>query len=380
MDPAVHESAGPALPLRAVVDQLAVGVMVAHGEEGALTYANPAAQQLVSWELPLGMTLAQFSDLPVFSLDGARLRGEELPLAQALRSGRVVRGELTIERPDGRRRVLRMAATPLDGDTAAAVAVFEDITAQREAEQLRERFVHALGHELRNPLSVIKTALAVLRKRTQDFATLDRIERAITRMNRMIGDVMDLGRVQSRHGLSIEPEVCDLGEIVAEAIAAAAPPECPIKVELEREGDLSAEIDHDRIFQVAANLLSNAVKYSRPGGRVEVRVEEHETDRLHLEVRDHGIGIPREEQRRLFEPFFRGRNAERAASGLGLGLFLSAQIARAHGGEIAGESTPGKGSTFHLWLPRRRPARPPEDEERLLRQRDTALSPEAAVP
>ena len=375
----MHESAGPALPLRAVVDQLAVGIMVAHGEAGALTYSNPAAQQQIGWELPLGMTLAQFSDLPLFTVDGARLRGEELPLAQALRSGRVVRGELVVERADGRRRVLRMAATPLDGDTAAAVAVFEDITAQRESEQLRERFVHALGHELRNPLSVIKTALAVLRKRTQDFATLDRIERSIARMNRMIGDVMDMGRVQSRHGLSIEPEVCDLGEIVAEAVAATAPPECGVTVELEREGDLSAEIDHDRILQVAVNLLSNAVKYSRPGGRVEVRVSEHETDRLHLEVRDHGIGIPRDEQRRLFEPFFRGRNAERAASGLGLGLFLSAQIARAHGGEIAGESTPGKGSTFHLWLPRRRPARPPEEDESLLRAPE-ALSPEAMVP
>jgi len=376
---AVQETVGPALPLRAVVDQLAVGIVVAHGESGALTYANPAAQQLLGWELPLGMTLAQFSDLPLFATDGARLRGEELPLAQALRTGRVSRGELVVERPDGRRRILSMAATPLDGDTAAAVAVFEDVTAQRESEQLRERFVHALGHELRNPLSVIKTALAVLRKRVQDSATLDRIERAVGRMNRMIGDVMDLGHVQTRRGLSIEPEVCDLGEIVAEAIAAACPPGCSVRVELEREGDLSAEIDHDRVFQVAANLLANAVKYSRPGGRVEVRVEAHESDRLHLEVRDHGIGIPREDQRRLFEPFFRGRNAERAAPGLGLGLFLSAQIARAHGGEIAGESTPGKGSTFHLWLPRHRPERPPEEEERLLHQRET-LSNEARVP
>src|SRR5262249_47426158 len=162
-----------------------------------------AAHQLLGWELPLGMTLAQYSDLPLFGADGARLRGEELPLARALRTGRVSHGELVVERPDGRRRILGMAATPPDRDTAAAVAVFEDLTAQREAEQLRERFVHALGHELRNPLSVIKTALAVLRKRTQDGAILDRIERAIARMNRMIGDVMDLGHVQTRRGLSI---------------------------------------------------------------------------------------------------------------------------------------------------------------------------------
>src|SRR5439155_4616307 len=120
------------LPLRELVDHLAAGVVVARGEDGAVTYVNPATHKILGWEVPLGMTIAHYADLPFLHADGRRLRGEELPLAQALRSGRPVRGEIAVERPDGRRRTIQIAATPLGGEPASVVAVLEDVTALHE--------------------------------------------------------------------------------------------------------------------------------------------------------------------------------------------------------------------------------------------------------
>jgi PAS domain S-box-containing protein len=357
-------------PLRQVVDQLAVGVIVATGEDGAIHYANPAGRRILGWDVPIGLPIGRYADLPLYHPDGSRLRGEELPLAQALRSGRPVRSELLAERADGKRRVVAMAATSLGGETSGAVAVFEDITARRDAERKRERFVLALGHALRNPLSVIKTSTSLLSKQQGSGAnskkTLARIDRAVDRMNRMIAEVLDLSQLEHGRVLRIEPETCDLGEIVAEAADEVRSAEPSGIIEVEHEGDLRGEWDRDRLLHSIVGLLANAVQYSHDGGKVEVRLRGRDPERVHLSVRDYGVGIPRDEQRHLFGPFFRGRNADRVSPGLGLGLFLAAQVARAHGGEMAAESTPGAGSTFHLWLPRQPQVAPPDEPEALL--------------
>jgi signal transduction histidine kinase len=144
----------------------------------------------------------------------------------------------------------------------------------------------------------------------------------------------------------------DLVEICREAIELATQVSTGHQVVLEDSGPILGRWDPSRIEQAVTNLLNNAIRYSPNGGQVTVRARASEAQ-VTLEVRDHGIGIPPEHLDRLFSPFFRGRRAPALnRAGLGLGLYITREIARRHGGILEVESTPGVGSCFRMILPR----------------------------
>jgi signal transduction histidine kinase len=226
-----------------------------------------------------------------------------------------------------------------------------------EAITAREEVLGIVSHDLRTLLGGISLATALLIKEASDdeagHQTIRRaevIQRHSLRMNRLIGDLVDIASIEARR-LTVVAEPSDPLRVLKEAIDAFrdAASERAIALELEvAGGDVPrASFDHERILQVLANLLGNALKFTEKGGRVLLRVEARDGDLL-FSVKDNGAGVPADIQPTIFERFWQAKKADRR--GLGLGLFISKAIIEAHGGRIWVESQVGMGSTFYFTL------------------------------
>jgi two-component system OmpR family sensor kinase len=235
---------------------------------------------------------------------------------------------------------------------------------QEEALSSQRRFVADASHELRTPL----TSIAGYARMLKDWGLEDpktaregvaAILEESERMGGLVEDLLALARGDAGAPLQLTSE--DLNVIATDAVRAArASADDKVTVEYTAAQEpVEALFDRARIRQVASILLDNAVKYTPEGGSVAVSVE-RENGWARLEVSDTGLGIPEEELPLVFERFHRAdpaRTQGSLQSGVGLGLSIARQIARAHGGEVEAESEPGKGSTFVLRIPRDGPPR-----------------------
>jgi signal transduction histidine kinase len=237
------------------------------------------------------------------------------------------------------------------------VALAHERAAREQAEQtvrFSEMFAGMLGHDLRNPLSAIITgAHVVLAQPTHDRQrdAARRIASSGERMARMIDQLLDFTRLRLGGGLVIEPVSTDLGELTRQIIdEIEAAHACSI--ELERQGDISGVWDRDRLGQVLSNLLGNAAHHGRRDCPIAVHIDGRKPREVRLEVRNQG-GIPEPILPLLFEPF-RGSKTPRGSSrGLGLGLYITREIVRAHGGDIDVSSSEQAGTCIWVRLPRR---------------------------
>ncbi len=239
----------------------------------------------------------------------------------------------------------------------SAVGGVLDVTARKELERQKDEFVAVATHELRTPVTSIKGYAQLLRNRfrragdEKSAALMETLDAQIDRLSDLVGDLVDATKVESGQ-LRLEPAPFALDGLLDEAIA-----ELQVTTEahaIRREGTSGVEIvaDRDRIGQVLANFLSNAIKYSPDGGEVVVAAAAAE-DAVTVRVRDSGIGIPPDELPRVFDRFYRvGGEQHATPPGLGLGLYIAAEIVRRHDGEIWAESAPGEGATFCFRLPR----------------------------
>jgi signal transduction histidine kinase len=229
-----------------------------------------------------------------------------------------------------------------------------DDLAQQEKNRLA--FLAGVAHDLRNPLGALKMASAIippdkpLPPEDQIRQTLGRVQRQIDRLERMVWDLLDASRIEAGI-LDVRPERCDLREITGAVVDLFRPgaPSHEFVLSLPNEPAL-CRCDPGRMEQVLTNLVSNAVKYSPKGGRVELRIA-HQASRVRVSVSDQGIGIAPDDLKQLFEPFRRRGTSNESISGVGLGLFVTRRIVEAHGGSIEIESSPRRGSTFHVVLP-----------------------------
>jgi signal transduction histidine kinase len=240
---------------------------------------------------------------------------------------------------------------------AAAIADQIALAVERKLAVLeRERLLGIVGHDLRNPLSAILMSAAALRKRSGDDAArpIDRIVASARRMERLISQLLEFAQARHGRGLPVHPRPADAADVlrnVAEEIEAAHP---GARVAVELEGDTGGEWDPDLLAEALSNLVGNAVQH---GGDAQVtaRVRGAGAEVL-AEVHNGGPPIPPELLPHLFDPFRRGHadEAERSQS-VGLGLFITREIVRAHGGTIAVRSTADEGTTVAVRLPRVRP-------------------------
>jgi PAS domain S-box-containing protein len=281
---------------------------------------------------------------------------------KVLETGQGVRGEIDFD-VRGERRYFLANSEPVHGPrgivgiTGAIVDITDTKRAQEalaQAVSFRDRLIGILGHDLRNPLSSVLALARVLRQ--QDGVPdrvrqgLDRIAQSAGRMNEMIGTVLDFTNLRFRGEvpLSLNTVALDaLAHTIVEELRAAHPDRA---IEIATQGDVRGRWDEGRLGQVLSNLVANALTHGAHAAAVQVSLS-REKEGAVLAVTNRGPAISAELQERLFEPFWQGpRNGGPPRSGLGLGLFITREIVRAHGGSIEVRSRDGA-TTFTVRLP-----------------------------
>lgn len=231
-----------------------------------------------------------------------------------------------------------------------------DIQEQKENDRKKDEFISLASHELKTPLTTIKAffqiAINDISPEAKSFRLVSKASRQVVRMERLISDLLDVSRINTGK-MIFNPERFDFGTLLTETVETIREVYPDHNLVIEKSVSVPIIADRQRIEQVITNLLNNAVKYSQPGARVLIR-SEHDNVNLFLTVEDFGIGIEQEKIGELFKRFNRIDENHRF-QGLGLGLFISDEIIKRHGGRILVKSTPGKGSSFTIQLPLAQP-------------------------
>ncbi|MCS6909005.1 MAG: response regulator [Anaerolineales bacterium] len=312
-----------------------------------------------------GLGNLQFINPAGFRLwDGVSLRlGEPLPkgtpydeLVQFLDQARGMAqaGLLTrqLQWPD--RRVFNVSVTPLEPD--GQVVMLHDVTHFKDMERVKNEFLASASHDLKNPLTAI-IGYADLLQRVDDpterqLQFIQRIQTASSRMLDLVKDLMELARIDM--GLELRKERLDLHDLLAAELEdfrdQAAVKHQTVHLE-PATGPVVVEVDLARMLQVLRNLVSNAIKYTPEGGQITLSASAS-GQAGQFQVRDTGLGIPAPDLPRIFEKFYRVHTTDREGiEGSGLGLAIVKAIVEQHGGQVAVESTLGRGSCFTVTLP-----------------------------
>jgi signal transduction histidine kinase/DNA-binding response OmpR family regulator len=356
--------------LATFIEQTPVGVVLWEGPELRCSLANEAYHRMARRPLALGARLLElFPELagtePLRRIEGVLRDGEPADLNEH---------PLTLRSPDGtvHEGYYSISYRPLQdahGRTTGVIAVTLEVTEQVRARQAveasraeailanrsKDEFLAMLGHELRNPLAPILTALELMRLRSGDAVVRERtiIERQTQHLASLVEDLLDVSRI-TRGMVQLRCERLHLADVVAKAVETAAPLFEQQRHELATSvpRDLVVDADPARLTQVFANLLTNAAKYTDPGGQVTVAAA-REGDEIVATVTDTGRGIATDMLGRVFELFVQERqNLDRAHGGLGLGLAIVRNLVELHGGRVEVSSPgPRRGSTFTVRLP-----------------------------
>ncbi len=273
------------------------------------------------------------------------------------RGERVQHYETMRRRKDGTLVEVALTVSPVRdeaGRIVAASKIARDLTAWREMERERQRtrelLMGTLGHDLRNPLNSITASLFFLRRHAPEGVqhVVDRMTSSTERMTRMIGQLLDFTRARLGGGIPLEKTEGDLGAI-CNAIVEELGAQYPNRLRLSADGEFPGDWDPDRLSQVFSNLIVNAIDYGSPEEPVTITMS-RANGSARVAVRNRGEGIPENERMILFEPFRRGTDSKRGARGLGLGLYITREIVRSHGGAIDVQTPPGE-VVFTVTLP-----------------------------
>jgi len=322
-----------------------------------IVLANPAAKTILG-KSPSGNI--SFADL--------KEKVKDIRISQAFSHYITAGKSLYIQEVKINGRHFRLFLSPVrnavEKTSIGAVVIFEDVTEQKIIDTMRTEIVSVTSHQLRTPLSVIKGNLEMVLEGDVGKITGEQKEilsEALAgdeRMIKLVNDLMDITKItEGRFELELKPE--DFESLVNETIKEISAFAKNNNTEVIYEKSLKAlpkiNLDRQRIKQVMQNLIDDAIKYSHRGhqGKVEVKLKKISDKAVELTIADNGIGIPKEEQAKIFEKFFRASNVSKfdPGSGTGLGLFIAKSIVEQHGGKIRFESKENKGTTFFISLP-----------------------------
>ncbi|MBI2209887.1 MAG: PAS domain S-box protein, partial [Deltaproteobacteria bacterium] len=348
-----------------IIRSIGEGLVVVDGD-GKIQFMNPAAEKL------LGLDHAGAKGVPVPEL----VKGQHtLAMAKGpLRDGADhVTKEIEVKSSDAETQRIVQASTAVieneDGKTVGMVSVLSDITKQKQLDEAKSKFVSHVSHELRTPLLSIQESLALLLGKEIGEVTpeqekfLSIAQRNIGRLSRLVNDLLDVAKLEAGK-IELQPvrfELKDMVHHVVETVRSWAESKGVAIDEVYPEAPIPVLADPDRLTQVVTNLLGNAIKFTPEGGKISVEVDPRqsapgtaEEPGVAVSVQDSGIGIPKQDQERIFEKFEQVSLASpQGVSSTGLGLTIAKEIVELHGGKIWVDSNEGQGSRFTFAIPQR---------------------------
>ncbi|KIL35550.1 histidine kinase [Cohnella kolymensis] len=346
--------------LQSVLDNMTSGVvMIAH--DGRITLYNRQAEILLGSTVKerVGRSYKEFRQH--YELTGL--------IREGLENREPHHAELTVYVPE--ERLLEVSLVPMQlnvEEEPGLLMVLQDVTAIRRLERMRSEFVANVSHELKTPVAAVKGFTETLLsgamedpETARSFLTI--IHDESERLNRLIGDILELSKIESRRSplqfspIELPVFLARMTELMSSEAAKKG-----ISLDLKAEEGLFLEADEDRLRQILMNLLQNGINYTPDGGKVKVRAElisaaggetgEEPTEKVRITVSDTGIGIPKKDIPRIFERFYRvDKDRSRSSGGTGLGLSIVKHLTELHHGTIRVESTVGAGTRFILELP-----------------------------
>ena len=331
--------------------------------EGNIEYVNPKFCQLTGYSIEEAL-----GQNPRILKSGDQPQEFYKELWDTIRGGNEWRGEFCNKKKDGEEYWETASISAVrsdDGEMTHFLAVKEDITARKQAEdkakdamRMKSEFISVVSHELRTPLTAIKEGISIVADGVTGEINKDQAEflsvakRNVDRLSRLINDVLDFQKLEAQQMILdfVPDDINLLVEEVAQTMEKVAQKE-GADLKLDLDGSLpKVSMDRDRVTQVVTNLLSNAIKYA--GGKPITMKTLHEHNTVQISIVDQGEGIKEEDFDRLFQTFGQlKKGKERKTGSTGLGLAISKKIVEGHGGRIWVESEHGKGSAFSFLLP-----------------------------
>lgn len=335
---------------------------IATDEFGRITRVNPVALELLGYSsddmigewFPHTVVAVTNDDTVVNLIDR--------PITKAFLTGRSVSEKLYYRRKDGQLIPVATTVSPIliKGQPIGAIEVFRDITLEEEIDRMKSEFISLASHQLRTPLSAIKTYSHMLVDGYMGPVTntqrksLHTIIAAANRMNELISTLLNITRIESGT-ISITVKQVKIDQLIEEVIAEVSllAGDRSIDVSFMQIGSakLLAKTDPLIFKEVLTNLVINAIKYTPEGGKVAIQAQRRTKDTL-IRVKDNGWGIPKHAQNQVFSKFFRAQNiVRRETTGTGLGLYLVKGLITALEGRIWFKSAEGKGTEFSFTVP-----------------------------
>lgn len=238
------------------------------------------------------------------------------------------------------------------------VGTFTDIHEQKEEERKKDEFLSIASHELKTPLTSIKAYIQLLERmpdvrKESKFATyISRAQSQVNKLDSLIADLLDISKIENGK-LKVNKKPFDMETLIESAIETIHYTHSHIQIKIEREGDaITQDVNGDafRIEQVLINFLTNAIKYSPDSEKVVIHTATKE-DHLYIAVQDFGIGIPEHKKNNIFTKFYRVEESSVKFQGLGIGLYICAEIIKQHNGTYGIESSSQQGTTFYFTIP-----------------------------
>lgn len=330
--------------------------------QGNLIYANDAAARACGYknaqQMPIGVPFDYTKKFDLFDLENRHLEGKDLPARQVL-SGKLTEAEVTLMAVDKSTKKVTWATVKTagvaytNGKQKYIINIIRDISDLKESEQEKDDFLSMVSHELKTPLTSMKVYLQLLMNRSKQIndtvtgTIITKVGGNLDKLTELVRALLEVSRTKEGK-LRLHKKIFSLPYLLREVMEDIQPI-TEHKITVSDSTRVILYADRERIAQVLINLVMNAIKYSENAERIALHYVQ-EKNRIVISVVDKGSGISEKEQGEIFKRFYQSRK-HKTFPGLGLGLYISSEIVKAHGGDIWVQSIEGKGSTFSFSLP-----------------------------
>ncbi len=353
--------------LEVIFQNIADGITV-QDKNGAVIYVNDVGAKLSGFDSAQEMLAFDVDTLRAHLLERIEMKDEfgqilffaELPATKALQGQDYAETLINYrDKHTGHSLWSLVKASPIldeTGQVQLVVNIFSDLTIHMELEQRKDEFIGMASHELKTPITSLKGYTQLLKRKlekqglAEPVAMLDRMDTQLTRLTHLIADLLDVSKIKSGQ-LDYSTEPIDIDAFVHDIVDMMQQISTTHTITIHGAAHTHILGDSDRLGQVFINLISNAVKYSPQANQIDISITSS-YDTVTVSIRDYGIGIPKEHHQKIFDRFYRVSVADDYTfPGLGMGLYISSEIVKRHGGTLCLESSEREGSTFFISLP-----------------------------